>query len=208
VRKSILIAALASAMLCSSAYAQGEPGIRVFYNPFPLEYQRTLVKVIDGLMPGESTMRDAVDRYGPPHAICQERYFYWEWRTRQGVKKIKMDFFPSTKRFTSRHNVCGYDGRAVIKEIRAYDTDRMSYTTYMQDMINWVPYPYEIIFHSKENRYEMRFYEQGYSMFFNGDDELFEFESYYPHEDLVLRGVYHLQIGAGEFLYVTEDYWP
>ena len=188
--------------------APSQEGARVFYNPFPLRYEPTLVKVIDGLMPGQATMRDAVDRYGPPHSIIKDRYFYWEWRTRQTLKKIKIDFFPPTKPFSKRNDIYGYDGRAVIKEIRAYDSDRMSYTTYMQDFINFSPYPYEIVFHSKDNRYEMKFFQQGYSMFFDGETELFTFESYFPHEDLFLRGVYNLWIGDGTFLHVEEDFFP
>ena len=82
----------------------------------------------------------------------------------------------------------------------------MGYSTYVGDMVNFVPYPYQLRFHAKDNRYEMQFYEQGYSMFFEGETEQFMFEEYFPHKDLMLRGVYFLRIGTGGLLYVERDY--
>lgn len=183
------------------------PGVRAFYNPFPVRYDRYLIKVLDGLMPGKSTMKNAIDVYGEPYCVVNERYFFWEFRSPRNLRTIHISFFPPKKRFTRRYSMDGFDGRAVIKEIRVYDANRMKgYTTYLNDIVSFVPYPNELIFHSKENNYEMRFYEQGYSMLFDGDTELFSMEKYFPHEDLIIRGVYYLRIGTGSFLYIEKDY--
>lgn len=210
--KSIFISVAALALLLvfmpkpAIALQDSYSGARVFYNPFPINYQRTLVKVFDGLMPGHSTMKDAVSLYGEPKFVVEETYFYWEWRTRRGTKWVMMSFFQPKGRMLPRHNVCGFDGRATIKWIRAFDSNRMGYSTFVSDMVNFVPYPYQLRFHSQDNRYEMQFYEQGYSMFFNGESERFIFEEYFPHKDLILRGVYFLRIGTGGLLYVERDY--
>jgi len=198
---------LAVSMPSDSYAARDIPsGARVFYNPFPLQYDRYLVKVLDGLEPGHSTLQDAVRLYGEPYAVANETYFYWEWRTSENVKQVRMSFFPPKKRMKPRHNVCGFDGRAMIKEIRCFDARRMGYATYLSDLINFTTYPYELRFYAKDNRYEMQFYEQGYSMYFDGETEQFMLEEYFPHEDLILRGVYYLSIGTGGLLYIEEDY--
>lgn len=190
----------------SNAQNDIPPGARMFYNPFPLQYDPYLVKVLDGLEPGKSTLRDAVDRYGEPHLISKNTYFYWEWQVPENVRKIRISFFPPKGKMKPSYNVCGFDGRAVIKEIRCYDGRRMGKSTFIGDLVDFTPFPYEIKYHSPENRYEMCFYEQGYSMFFDGDNEQFQFERYFPHEDIAIRGVYYFKLGTGGFLYVEQDY--
>ena len=191
------------------AGAQGRdmpPGARVFYNPFPLEYDSRLVKVIDGLEPGVSNLREAVDRYGEPHLISQNTYFYWDIRHSENIRQIRMSFFPPKDKWKPKYEICGFDGRAVIREIRCFDARRMGYSTYLSDMVNFTPFPYVLKYYATDRRYEMQFYEQGYSMYFDGENEQFLFEAYYPHQDLTLRGVYYLKLGTGGFLYVEESY--
>jgi hypothetical protein len=211
-RRLILLASLFSLSLViftpTPSHAQNDvpPGARIIYNPFPLQYDMYLVKVLDGLEPGKSTLRDAVDRYGEPHLISKNTYFYWEWQVPESARQIRISFFPPKGKMKPGYNICGFDGRAVIKEIRCYDARRMGKSTFLGDMVNFTPFPYELKYYGPENRYEMCFYEQGYSMFFDGDTEQFLFERYFPHEDLVIRGVYYFKTGTGDFLYVEDDY--
>lgn len=196
----------------SEARVREAPYFPSFYNPFPPYYQKNLVKVFEGLMPGTTTLEEVLKRYDYPDYVLNERYFFYRLRGNyQGwtdMQDVYIEFRKSKKLGMPRYKN-GLDLTALVSRIYVYSDFRMGeLATYIDQILSITPYPHTILYSSEDDYYLVIFPYQGYAMFFDGESGRFFGEAYFEPEIYDTTSYLVLKVNALECKTIKKEKLP
>jgi len=183
-----------------------------FYNPFPLYYEKHLVKIYDGLTPGTSTLEEVLERYGNPRYIVNDRYFFYVFnRSYRGYpdrQEVYVEFRKSRRLGKPRYRD-GYELTAVVSRIFAHSSYRMDrLSTYPDQILHITVYPYIAGYNARRGFYFLEFPYQGYGMYFSDSSGRFIGEVYFEPERYEIKSYYHFRVGSYDFQRIEHEELP